>query len=157
MENHLHVMAKDNLTATPAQIPQRVPTLVLDSARHLEFECTRAMATMKEPPRSDQTDVLQHASTRRLLWRMVPGLKGLMLSATEWQAMADATVNMRSLNPVPKNIQVTLHMSMHNQVCPLSTLTLTLYSVPFSFNETLYPTPCTRYHIPDSPFPTPVP
>ena len=82
MENHLHVMAKDNLTATPAQIPQRVPTLALDSARQLELECTRAMATMKEPPRSDQTDVLQHASTRRLLWRMVPGLTGLMLSAT---------------------------------------------------------------------------
>ena len=74
------------------------------------------MATMKEPHKSDQTDVAQHVSTRRLLWRMVLGLTGLMLSATEWKAMADATVSTRSLNPVPKIMQDTLRMSLHNQV-----------------------------------------
>ena len=106
-----------NPTPIPVQMCLKAPKLVLDSATRLESECMTALATTKEPHRSAQPDVLQHASTRKLLWNMALGVPGLMLLATEWTQTADATVSMTAGHPVPKTLHSIPHMSLHNQVC----------------------------------------
>ena len=82
------------------------------AVRHLEFVFTQAMATMRAPRRSVQSDAHRRASARALLWHLGPGAAGGMRLASGWiSPMEDATASTKCMHPVQHDYRNTQHTS----------------------------------------------